>query len=128
MKFTIPLAQVAAKANADIEAVIQQVTGQLFRSVVLKTPVDTGRARANWNVSQGTPDASTTQSVDQARGFAQAAQAATLKAGKVTYLTNGLPYIRRLEHGYSKQAPAGMVKVSAVELDNHIKAAIQEKA
>jgi hypothetical protein len=36
-------------------------------------------------------------------------------AGKVHYITNNLPYAWRLEHGHSKQAPAGMVGLTVVE-------------
>ena len=28
------------------------------------------------------------------------------------YITNNLPYIMRLEFGYSKQAPAGMARIT----------------
>ena len=36
-----------------------------------------------------------------------------VKAGGVEYITNNLPYAERLEYGYSQQAPAGMVRVTA---------------
>ena len=34
------------------------------------------------------------------------------KPGQTIFITNSLPYAMRLEHGYSKQAPAGMVKLT----------------
>lgn len=39
-------------------------------------------------------------------------------AGKIKriYIANGLPYILRLENGWSKQAPAGMVAITLAEL------------
>jgi hypothetical protein len=122
--FTIPLAQLAEKMQADLETVVQRSTLEVFRSVVQKSPVDTGRFRANWNASHGTPDAHTTQSVDQGRGIAEASKAATFAVGGVIYLTNGLPYAVRLEYGYSKQAPSGMVRLSAAEFQDHVAKAI----
>jgi hypothetical protein len=43
------------------------------------------------------------------------AASAGFKAGDTIYLTNNLPYIRRLEEGYSQQAPAGMVALTVQE-------------
>jgi hypothetical protein len=37
-------------------------------------------------------------------------------ANQFIEVTNGVPYIKRLEYGYSTQAPAGMVRVSMREL------------
>jgi hypothetical protein len=83
-----------------------------------------GRFRANWNVSYGAPDESTIDSVDKQRGLNEAKKAMTLPIGGVTYLTNGLPYAHRLEYeGWSTQAPAGMVRISALEFGDYIKKA-----
>lgn len=99
--------------------------------VVLKTPVDTGRARANWLPSLDAPDRGTTSRQDKTgtSALSEARGIAKLAAGRVFYLTNNLPYIRHLEYGlygippgsangpktvggYSKQAPAGMVRIT----------------
>jgi hypothetical protein len=124
--FTIPLAQLAEKYKADIETAVQKSTAQVFASVVLKTPVDTGRARANWNASQGAPNIATSLSVDQSRGGREAARGGTFAAGGVSYLTNGLAYIGKLEFGSSKQAPTGMVRTSAAEFADFVQRAIRE--
>lgn len=125
--FSIPLARLAEKMRLDVETVVQKSTLDVFRSVVLKSPRDTGRFVANWNTSYATPNAATTQSTDQARGLAEAALAATLPVGNVVYLSNGLPYARRLEYGYSKQAPSGMVRLAALEFDQYVQRAIASK-
>jgi hypothetical protein len=124
--FSIPLAQLAAKINADLETVVQKSTLQVFSAVVRKTPVDTGRARANWNASQNTPNLSTSLSVDQSRGAREAAKGGTFEAGGVSYLSNGLPYIGKLEYGSSKQAPQGMVRTSAAEFADYVQRAVKE--
>ncbi len=49
--------------------------------------------------------ASAAETINQAR-----AVLATKKPGQKIYITNNLPYIRRLNDGYSKQAPAGFVE------------------
>ncbi|MEC7965396.1 MAG: HK97 gp10 family phage protein, partial [Pseudomonadota bacterium] len=71
-----------------------------------------GRARANWQVTIGTVPNGTldlTDKTGQATISRATATAAGLKAGDVIYMVNNLPYIQRLEDGYSGQAPAGMV-------------------
>jgi hypothetical protein len=42
----------------------------------------------------------------------------------VIYLTNALPYARRLEYGWSKQAPSGMVRISAMRFAEAVRKAI----
>jgi hypothetical protein len=171
--------ELAAQAKADVQTVVRKATFDLFRAVVMRSPVGNpdlwrsnsgaayrrgtfnvfaerlnqlgeggrvrprsdrslrkmfpnpvgrgyvgGRFRANWNVSQGTPDTSTTESTQKGRGLAEAARALELAAGGVVYLSNGLPYARRLEYeGWSTQAPMGMVRLSVAEFDDFVREA-----
>jgi hypothetical protein len=126
MAFSIPLGQLAEKIKADLDTVVRKATFTVFSKVNLKSPVDTGRFRHNWNVSQGTVDTTTTEGTDQTRAAAQIAKVWTLPLGGVTYMANSLPYAARLEHGYSQQAPQGMVKLSAVEFSDSVQRAIQK--
>ncbi len=141
--FSIPFARLAEKMKLDLDTVVRKSTLEVFKGVVLKTPVDTGRARGNWNVSAGAPDTSTTQSANAARGIAEAQKALGLPAGGVVYLANSLPYARVLEYGeypnppkkgkgktaggFSRQAPQGMVRLTAIEFDAHVRKVIGEK-
>lgn len=95
---------------------------EAHRRVVLRTPVDTGRARANWMLSTGSPSklvreaepggsAATQMALDDALEFVK-----TLDVDDVAYIVNNLPYIERLENGWSDQAPEGMVSVTVEEL------------
>ena len=123
MSWSIPLDRLAKKAGANIELVARKSTADLFAAVVRRSPVDTGRFRANWNVSYGSADYTTSDSTDQVRGTTQALKALTLPVGGVTYLANGLPYARRLEYGYSAQAPGGMVRLAAAEFADYVREA-----
>jgi len=77
------------------------------------SPVDTGLFRANWQASLDQPyngavkPANRNGSIDHVIPFAKQAD------GHVFYLTNKLPYAKKLEYGHSQQAPSGMVRVSA---------------
>lgn len=115
VRWSQDLHALAAKTGLRMDTVIRKATFDLFASAVRKSPVDTGRFRANWNVSPAAPDASTTESTNQARGPAEASKALQIPSGGVVWMTNGLPYARRLEYGWSKQAPYGMVRYSILE-------------
>lgn len=94
--------------------------------LAFKTPVDTSQALSNWIVTLETPSsdkikphfpgeggstqrASAAETINQARAIL-----AKKKPGQKIYITNNLPYIRRLNDGYSKQATAGFVERSVL--------------
>ncbi|SEL12094.1 hypothetical protein SAMN05216359_105271 [Roseateles sp. YR242] len=112
--WSVPLDKLVEKTKLDLETVARKTSLQLFSSVINLSPVDTGRFRANWNVAYGTPDRSVGQFTDATRAQTEASKALTLELGGVIYMTNSLPYAKRLEHGWSKQAPTGMVRKSAL--------------
>jgi len=92
---------------------------EIQRRLMDKTPVDTGRARGNWNASIGEPDFTTSETTSAAATIAKASAVVRgfeLSEGASFYVSNGLPYIERLEEGYSAQAPNGMVRVTVAEL------------
>lgn len=122
--WSIPLDKLAARTGLKLDTVARKVTLDLFTSVVQKSPVDTGRFKANWNVGT-TPNVSFTASTNASRGLSEAQKAIGIPAGGVVYLSNGLPYARRLEYGYSRQAPAGMVRLSVREFRQFVERAVR---
>ncbi len=103
---------------------IQGVETSLFNSVILDSPVDTGRFRGNWQTSITNPYAGTTSQADPTGAQAIARMqsfVSALKGGRVTFLTNNLPYAERLEYGYSGQAPEGMVRKNVARFHSIIK-------
>lgn len=84
--------------------------------VTLNTPVDTSRARSNWWTETGSPSAPVREA-DQGAASMAKVQAVTgqYEADQTIYISNDLPYIRRLNEGHSAQAPAGFVE-SAVQV------------
>ena len=91
-------------------SLVRKTALEAHRAVAIGTPVDTGRARSNWLVSLGSPATHTvlSSSIQAAFGQAQGAVAG-YKQGDI-HITNNLPYIGRLNDGYSKQAPANFVE------------------
>ena len=123
-QWSVPIDKLAEKMHQKVETVARKVTLDLFSAVVKATPVDTGRARANWSFSYGAPNYTITDSTNTARGTAQAMKAATMDVGGIAWLSNGLPYMERLEFGWSKQAPAGMVRISVENFTRFVQKAL----
>jgi hypothetical protein len=115
------------RAGEKAELVTRKVILELHSSMVLKSPVDTGRFRANWQVGDRTVNLTTTVSTDPDGNGAISRAAAIIERldlGGVIYLTNSLPYSYRLEHGGSQQAPQGMVKLTVLEYSGFLAKAI----
>jgi hypothetical protein len=117
MSFSDDLQRFAETAGATVDETLRAVTFELFSSVITDTPVDTGRARGNWQCRIDQRPTGTTErtGADAATAEAQA-QLGAFGAGHTAWLINNLPYIERLEYGYSKQAPAGMVRKNVARI------------
>lgn len=119
-KFSVPLEELAAKMKQSTEMVARKAILDLFRSVILASPVETGQFRANWNVSVAVPNETVTVHTHLSRALRQADKVMKLPMGQVFYLTNGLPYARRLEYGWSEKAPGGMVRIAAMRFQEFV--------
>jgi hypothetical protein len=98
--------------------VARRIALGVFSDLLFRTPVDTGRARSNWKISVGSPDFSVLEALGSAADstLLQVATAEQVlyrfRGNQVIYITNGLPYIERLNEGWSQQAPAGFVEAA----------------
>lgn len=118
MTFSADLSKFVQKAKGNVDQAVRDITVEVAQRLVERTPVESGTARGNWTASIGGFTAAATGNPDKdgADTVAHITEAvAGAKAGDVVFITNTLPYIRELEHGSSKQAPAGMVSVTVAE-------------
>ena len=93
---------------------VTRIALEALEGVVSRTPVDTGFARNNWNVTLHDPPAGTTEALSpiaHGRAVIQSAPPFT-----DIWISNGARYIRRLEDGHSGQAPEGMVAVTVASI------------
>ena len=117
--FNLDISNFIDKTSKTADAEVRKICLDLLTGIVLKTPVDTGRARANWFTSIGNPSANITEATDPSgsSSISSSMSAISKATGNVLWITNNLPYIYRLEfEGWSKQAPAGMVRVTANDI------------
>ena len=123
--FALDLSKQIEAAKAKTELVAKKTMIELFNRVIQKSPVDTGRFRANWNYSLGSPYLSTSEATDPGGSIASARATSTVVSytlnGQSVFLTNSLPYAERLENGWSGQAPNGMVRLSVMEVQNSVR-------
>ena len=141
-KFGALIREWADKKKLDIEKVARGFCINLSTEIIMRTPVGDpllwkskapagytgGRARNNWFATVAMPSEKMNKSADktgQASVKRVNAGANKLKAGQTFYLTNNLPYIRRLEYeGWSNQAPAGMLRTSLADAEQALITAI----
>lgn len=114
-KFTLDIQAFVAKAKKNPETVMRQVSLKLFSAIIRSSPVDTGRFRGNWQTTGATPATGLIAGVDPTGNKAVNSAATYITNSPNWYeftLTNNLPYAERLEYGWSKQAPTGIVRVN----------------
>ncbi len=119
--------------KADPNIVTRKVAMEVFQRVIMRTPVDTGRARANWQVSIGSPVDGVLDDVNKipvgTPGGSAIGRVATVvdkhRGDDSIFLANNLPYIEVLENGSSLQAPSGMVKVTLAEYPGIVEDAVK---
>lgn len=103
-----------------IQLVTQKLAMQALRGVVMKSPVDSGRFRGNWNVSVDVANMTISDTLDKSGGATIAKGSTIVEAlppYRAVWITNNLPYARRIENGWSKKAPAGVVALTLAELE-----------
>ena len=122
-KFTLDIQAFVAKAKKNPETVMRSVSLKLFSAIIKASPVDTGRFRGNWQTTGVTPATGLIEGVDPTGNKAvnSAATFITNAPGWDTFtLTNNLPYAERLEYGWSKQAPTGIVRINVIRFQQLI--------
>ena len=106
--------KIEQKIDRTLNQGIRATLFEVSTAIIKDTPADTGRARGNWQASVGRGATGVVSVVDRRSGEAKAIadvdQTVRVAVGDLYYLTNNLPYIERLEYGWSKQAPGGMVR------------------
>ena len=118
--FNLDINKFAKAIGVEVEVVTRKIAFSLYSDIVQSTPVDTGRAKANWNVGFGRID-------DQVNKNTRFTPVRFPKGSgkRAIYITNHLPYIGVLENGSSKQAPSGMVAISMLNLKARLSSVIR---
>lgn len=138
------------KALLNVNTVVQESTVNIATALVERTPIDTTALRANWQFTVGAPGMEADYALQDLSpsgtdtSNALAAQIREIPAGNVTYVINNLSYMEKIEYGlytnasggkrtsgktvggYSTQAPAGVIKITAMEWETFVTAAVNK--
>lgn len=129
--------KVAGRANAIVTGTVIEVA----KRVIDRSPVGDpslwaspapkgykpGHFKGNWQLGIDTIPTKELRGVDPSGAVALSGVMAWIPAksvGHVYNLVNNVPYANRIEHGWSTQAPAGVVGLVAVEFDSIVKGVI----
>jgi hypothetical protein len=128
-EFSGVIKRFAAQSKEKETLVIRKIAIECFRRIILGTPVDTGRARGNWQASTGSPASREVNALDPTGAMAIAAMVSevsawTPKDDLPAFITNNLPYIQRLNEGWSKQAPAHFIEQVISDMGGIVEAAV----
>lgn len=125
------------------ERVVRGTALSMFSRIVLATPVgnatlwDTkyppkgytgGRLRGNWQVSLNSAADGEVNRKDKGGGSTIGKGSAVIAGHRgdgSIFISNNLPYAQAVEDGHSKQAPAGMVKVTVAQFQRIVKGQIK---
>ena len=113
---------IAIRINESCEKYIMKYSITLLNNLVLKTPVDTGRARGSWTVTVNAADENVAKLVDMSGSRAIGNGTKRImnnykSINDAIYIQSNLPYIERLDKGWSQQAPYGIVDSATKQTD-----------
>ena len=104
--------------HARVYKLTRETAEKAFDLAVKLSPVDTGAYRASWAISEGAPVYKWVGRQKKGSELPPPSRPAlSTKFYRKFYVTNGAPYAYKLEHGWSDQAPLGVVRqvVSALK-------------
>lgn len=122
------------QVKSGLDDVIREFVKAVHADLVKRSPVDTGRFRANWQITYNHIPMYALNEYDKsgektiASGIRTANVLPLGRGGAVTtiYFSNMLIYANALEYGHSKQAPAGVLGLVAIRLRSYMAEAIIE--
>jgi hypothetical protein len=113
------LREVLVDLDGFVERTCVELAVNLTAELIEVTPVDVGWARANWVPNLGAPYTGSGEPPTKPGPMDDAVQQAGLNdvlafklADGAIFVSNRVPYIRRLNDGSSDQAPAGFVEAA----------------
>jgi hypothetical protein len=127
--FALDISRFVNRTHSNVDLVTKKIVLDIARSVIRKSPVDTGRFKGNWQYGTGEMPTGTTDIHDESGQGTIAhitGQVPQQASGKLHYIVNNLPYSIRLENGWSSQAPSGMVGLTISEYQGIVRRAAQE--
>jgi len=131
-EFSLDLSKFAEIAKNRMSIVSRKAFIELSSEIIATTPVDEGRLRANWFPAIDSYSIEQTESTDEDKATNKVVSTFNkAQLGQMMTLTNNMPYASDIEFGlygdgpltvsgFSKKAPAGMVRVNIARWNKYI--------
>lgn len=124
--FLVDLSELIKQKKINAENIVIGSTINLYKAIVLKTPVDTGHLVANWQVELNKKPTNVLPISDINKSGTLSYGAKTIAQwsfkDKNIWIANNVKYAYDIEYGKSRvKAPQGMVRVSLQEFDSMFK-------
>lgn len=127
--FGIDVSKFVKVAGENVDQSFGSVTLKIFNEIVQNTPVDTGRAKGSWTIGVDRLPTAFRNRKDKGGNLTiRAAQSkvSKAKAGRSFFIASNLLYMPRLEYGWSKQAPNGMVRRAIRKFRRFMRQAVRD--
>lgn len=142
MTFALDLQRFAEKTGEKADDAVGAIVTNIAARIDMRSPVGDasywiskpppgyvgGRFRANWQLGVDTVPSGEVAAPDPSGEATQGrivAQVPDDAAGKTYWLVNNLPYAQRIEDGWSRQAPTGLVGLTVVEFQQIVREAVE---
>lgn len=122
MSFAADFGKWAKHVNLSMDRATKAVALDVANKIGQRSPVRDGLYLANHRVNIGSVDSSITTAMTGNRNtVSQKVAGLGINAGDDIYISNSLPYARRLEYdAWSAQATAGIYRISAMDTKRSI--------
>lgn len=133
--FSIDISRFVERSHQRADRIARRVVLDIFSNIVQTTPVDTGFARSNWQVTtEGVSETlleNPVQHLPYPRGRFMRYSSREgegrgivgnllFQDGFICNIYNNTRYIIPLEYGHSNQAPRGMVRVTIISFQRYV--------
>jgi len=125
--FSLSMDNLLKQVNGNVENVVKKSVIDLTSAIIKDTAIDSGRLRANWQVSFNQPLESELDNKDISKDGKNTALKnkrliADTKIPLIYWIQNNLPYAEKIEYGASKQNNSmGMVRVNILRFNEFFK-------
>jgi len=129
IEFRGELEEFARRVRIAPAAAMKAISREVMERVREMTPVSSGRARDNWNLTVGAPSEEYDPHPDWKRGSAHEPKPIpdiAVDGTQPVFVANNAPYILLLENGSSEQAPGGMAQLAVDVAEARMEQVVRE--
>ena len=149
LKFFADLAKFALTIDKSTEAVVKKVALDIFKDIIVASPVDSGAYRASHQIAMNTPSEEVVEvpkgqklskAESKKKAMEQAKNLSQFNTTDTIWISNNLPYAEKIEYGgyndgpkvtggypsQMKNGPAGVYRLAIQKAEKRLVKALKE--